>query len=291
MVDWRDFELSKVACSAGELQVRAGGDGPPLVLLHGFPQTHMMWAGVAPELAEHRRVFCFDLPGYGSSDPPASVEAACKRSVAMQLIEAMSELGHERFDIAGHDRGGRVAYRLALDHPQTVSKLAVLDILPTIEYWSRMDAAFAMKIYHWMFLAQAEPLPEQLIGAAPEFFVDHTLASWTLAKDLSCFSSEALEAYHSQAKDPRRVKAMCDDYRAGQSLDAEHDKADQGRRIITCPTLVLWGGAGLAAGAESPLDCWRRWCDDVHGQAIDSGHFIPEENPGATLNALQQFFR
>jgi haloacetate dehalogenase len=204
----------------------------------------------------------------------------------------MSALGHDRFDVAGHDRGGRVAYRMAFDHPDRVARLAVLDILPTWEYWAKMNHAFAMAIYHWPFLAQPYPLPETLIGGAPDYYIKHTLASWTAAKDLSAFAPEALEIYCAQARDPLRLKAMCDDYRAGESIDVEHDEADRAAgRKIACPTLALWGGAGIAAGAATPLDTCQNWCDDLRGEAIESGHFIPEENPAATVAALDAFFR
>ena len=290
MTHWIEFSSRKIKTSAGALHARIGGEGPPLVLLHGFPQTHLMWEKVAPALAEQHQIICFDLPGYGASDAPKDIEAASKRAMAEQIIEAMTTLGHDDFHLAGHDRGGRVAYRMALDHPECVSKLAVLDILPTFEYWSRMDSVFAMKIYHWMFLAQPSPLPETLISGAPDYFIDHTLASWTAKKDLSCFSADALDAYHAQARDPNCVKAMCDDYRAGASFDAMHDEADKGRRTISCPTLVLWGEAGLAAAGETPIPCWQRWCDNVQGKAIDCGHFIPEENPAQTISELSKFF-
>ncbi len=154
-----------------------------------------------------------------------------------------------------------------------------------------MDHSFAMSNYHWAFLAQPEPMPERLIGGAPDFYIDHTLASWTAKKDLSAFSPDALEAYRAQARDQRRLKAMCDDYRAGETLDFSHDRADRGVRKISCATLVLWGDAGIAAKAATPLDTWQEWCEDVRGKAIDAGHFLPEENPTATTNALRSFFK
>ena len=285
------FEERRIATGGGALHALIGGEGPPLVLLHGFPQTHLMWAPIAGRLAATRRVVCFDLPGYGASDPPAGVTGASKRAMAAQIVEAMAALGHERFDLAGHDRGGRVAYRMALDHPDRVARLAVLDILPTWEYWARMDRAFAMKIYHWAFLAQPEPLPENLIGGAPDFYIGHTMASWTAGGNLDAFDGEAMEAYRANARDPARLKAMCDDYRAGATLDREADGADReaGRRIEV-PSLVLWGAAGIAAGSGTPLDVWRDWCVDVSGEGIESGHFIPEENPEATFAALDRFF-
>jgi len=250
-----------------------------------------MWARVAPALCTNRTVICWDLPGYGDSFAPKDVANASKREMAKGVCEAMSALGHERFDVAGHDRGGRVAYRMALDHPERVKRLAVLDILPTWEYWARMNHAFAMAIYHWPFLAQPEPLPETLIGGAPDYYIKHTLASWTATKDLSAFDPDALEAYCAQARNPRQLKAMCDDYRAGESVDVTHDAADKDAgRKIACPTLALWGAAGIAAGAATPLDTWREWCERVQGEPIEAGHFIPEENPAATIAALDRFF-
>ena len=282
------FNSQKIETSGGVVHAVIGGDGPPLVLLHGFPQSYLMWAQVAPALSQSRQVICFDLPGYGESSP---IDSPSKREMATLVCEAMSALGHDRFDVAGHDRGGRVAYRMAFDHPDRVARLAILDILPTWEYWDRMNHAFAMTIYHWPFLAQAYPLPETLIGGAPDFFIKHTLASWTATKDLSAFDADALEAYCAQARDPVRLKAMCDDYRAGESIDVEHDEADRAAgRKIACPTLALWGGVGIAAGAATPLDTWQKWCEDVRGEAIESGHFIPEENPAATVAALDAFF-
>jgi len=291
MAGFDGFEARRIETSGGILHAVVSGDGPPLVLLHGFPQTHLMWVKIASQLAEARQVIAFDLPGYGESTPPETIEGASKRAMATQVIEAMAALGHDRFDVAGHDRGGRVAYRMALDHPERVARLAVLDILPTCEYWAKMNHAFAMAIYHWPFLAQPEPLPETLIGGAPDYYIEHTLASWTAAKDLSAFAPEALEAYCAQARDPRQLKAMCDDYRAGESVDVVHDEADRAAgRKIACPTLALWGGAGIAAGAATPLATWKSWASDVRGLAIESGHFIPEENPEETLAALQMFF-
>jgi haloacetate dehalogenase len=203
----------------------------------------------------------------------------------------MRALGHERFFVAGHDRGGRVAYRLALDRPECVAKLAVLDILPTGEMWRGMDAARAMSIYHWMFLAQPEPLPEMLISKAPRDYVDHTLASWTGAKSLVCFGEPALTSYRAAFADPARVHAFCEDYRAGATLDRQADEADLAAgRKIAAPLLALWGEAGIPASGSNPLDIWRRWALDARGRAVPGGHFLPEEAPEATLSALLDFF-
>lgn len=281
----------RIETAGGTIAATVLGEGPPLLLLHGFPQTRAMWEPVLAPLAAHRRVIIPDLPGYGDSDAPAGPDQAAKRVMAAQFIEMMAALGHARFDLAGHDRGGRVAYRMALDHPQSVNRLALLDILPTSTYWARMDRAFALKIYHWAFLAQPTPFPETLIGAAPDVFLDNTLKSWTATKSLDAFSPDALAAYRRNIRNPARIKAMCDDYRAGADIDVTHDLADEaaGRRI-TCPTLVLWGAVGIAQSAQTPLDVWRGWCDDVRGEAIESGHFLPEENPKATAPALTAFF-
>jgi haloacetate dehalogenase len=211
--------------------------------------------------------------------------------MAGQMVEMMTQLGYDTFDVAGHDRGGRVAYRMALDHPQRVSRLVVLDILPTSDYWAKMDRRFALKIYHWAFLAQPYPFPETLIGAAPDAFVDATLKSWTAARSLDAFAPHALKSYRLNFTDPVRLKAMCDDYRAGAGIDVEHDLHSQetGQRI-TAPTLALWGASGIAQSAETPLDVWRNWCTDVRGEPVRSGHFLPEENPEDTITALRAFF-
>lgn len=285
------FETANVTVGDGTIRIHRHGEGPPVLLLHGFPQNSMLWARVAPRLAERFHVVCADLPGYGGSSPPAGVEGASKRAMAARLVEAMATLGHERFAVVGHDRGGRVAYRMAFDHPDRVARLAVLDILPTWTYWARMDRAFALDVYHWGFLAQPHPMPERLIGGAPDYWIDHTLASWTAAKSLDAFAPDALESYRAQARDPDQLKAMCDDYRAGATLDVDHDAADReaGRRIA-CPTLALWGGGGIAGKAATPLETWREWAEDVRGEGVEgSGHFIPEEAPEACAEALLRF--
>jgi haloacetate dehalogenase len=199
----------------------------------------------------------------------------------------MRALGHDRFAVAGHDRGARVAYRLALDHPDAIAALAVLDIIPTGEVWRRAGAQWALRAYHWPFLAQPHPLPETLIGKDPVFYLDYTLASWAKPRDLSPFAPEALAHYRALLQDPARVHAVCEDYRAGATIDHTLDDADMaaGRRIA-CPTLVLWASHYLAG---SPLEIWRPWCTDVSGAAIASGHFLAEENPQDTLAALVPF--
>jgi len=296
-----------IATSTARIFARVGGAGPPLLLLHGYPQTNVIFHRVAPLLDPHFTLVIPDLPGYGwSAVPHGDVDhtAFTKRAMAAVMVEVMEELGFICFGVAGHDRGGRVGYRLALDSPERVERLAVLDILPTYDYWQRLDRLYGLKIYHWLFLAQPAPLPERLIGADPTFYVDHTLKSWTKHRSLDAFDPRALVHYRAALSDPSRIHAACEDYRAGAHADVDHDAADRaaGKRIA-CPLLALWGGGGLAPAAhapaaadtapdanETPLDVWRRWALDVRGMEIDSGHFLAEENPQATAKALMEFF-
>jgi haloacetate dehalogenase len=279
---------------SGRIFARVGGKGPPLLLLHGFSETHVMWHRVASQLADRFTLIIADLPGYGWSDMPdsdADHTPYTKRAMAQTMVEAMEQLGHVHFALAGHDRGGRVAYRLALDHQGRLSRLAVLDILPTYDYWERMNRLYALKIYHWTFLAQPFPLPEGLIGGNPDFFLKQKMASQTKSKSLEAIDFHALEHYLAPFRDPSRVHAMCEDYRAGAYADFEIDRADHDAgKKITIPMLALWGDAGIASAAATPLDTWKRWATNVRGKPIDSGHFLTEENPDATAAALRDFF-
>ncbi len=288
------FESHWINTSAGKIFARTGGKGPPLLLLHGYAQTNVMWHKAAGELAKHFGLVLPDLPGYGWSAVPearADHSPYDKRSMAAAMVEVMEALGHVRFRLAGHDRGGRVAYRLALDHPGRVERIAVLDIVPTFTMWHGMDHTLAMKVWHWPFLAQPHPLPEMLIGKAPVEYLDWKMASWTKAKDLSAFDPRALAHYHAFFSDPSRIQATCEDYRAGESTDLAHDEADraQGKKI-TVPLIALWGSAGIPS-ESGPLHIWREWATQVSGQPIDSGHFVCEENPDATAAALLAFFK
>ena len=280
--------------SSGRIFARVGGKGPPLLLLHGFSETHVMWHRVAPQLADAFTLIIADLPGYGWSDMPDSDQdhlPYAKRAMARTIVDLMQRLGHVRFALAGHDRGGRVAYRLALDHPGRLSRLAVLDILPTYDYWERMNLLYALKIYHWAFLAQPYPLPETLIGANGEFFLKQKMASQTKTRTLDAIDPGALEHYLAPFRDPLRVHAMCEDYRAGATVDYEIDKADrEAGNKITIPMLALWGDAGIASAAATPLDTWKQWATNVSGSPVDSGHFLTEENPDVTARLLKEFF-
>jgi haloacetate dehalogenase len=281
--------------SIGKIFARVGGSGPPLLLLHGHPQSNVMWHRVAPALAPHFTLVIADLPGYGwSAAPDADAEHApyTKRAMASAMVQAMETLGFARFRLAGHDRGGRVGYRLALDHPGRLEQLAVLDIVTTWDMWHGMDARLAMRAWHWTFLALPAPFPETLIGHDPTFFFDSRARAGAKAKDASIFDPRALAHYHAAYQDPTRIHAMCEDYRAGHTTDLAHDEADrEAGNKIACPVLALWGSSGLPANAGiDALKCWRDWATDLRGFAIDSGHYLPEENPEATARALLEFF-
>ena len=272
-----------------EIHLVVGGHGPPVLLLHGYPETHACWHRLAPALASRFTVVCPDLRGYGESGRPASDlshRAYSKRTMARDQLEVMAQLGFERFSLVGHDRGGRVAYRMALDHPERVTRLAVLDIVPTIETWDRLDRAEGLATYHWFFLAQPSGLPERLIGADPEYFLRWTLRSWAGRRE--GFDERALAEYERAFRDPDVIRATCEDYRAGATVDVEDDTADRGVRRIGCPVLALWANSGSNPRLD-PIAIWRRWADDVEGRGMPCGHFLPEEAPAETLAVLEPF--
>jgi haloacetate dehalogenase len=289
-VAFGQFATAEHALKDARLFVRSGGSGPPLLLLHGFPQTSFIWHRVAPRLAPHFSLVMPDLRGYGRSTGPSPLPDGLnysKRAMALDMVELMAGLGHDRFFVAGHDRGGRVAYRLALDHPQRVRRLAVLDIVPTLDAWDRMDHAGALRSYHWSFLAQPAPMPERLIGADPEFYLTHLLHRW--AGDPASLSAAALADYVECFRRPEVIGASCADYRAGAGVDVEHDRADRdAQRRIACPTLVIWARRYLG---QSPLATWQRWADEVTEAPLDCGHFVAEEQPERCAQALLDFLR
>jgi haloacetate dehalogenase len=289
------FDTVTIQTSRTSVFARWGGSGPPVLLLHGFPETHLMWRAVAPLLAREFTVVCPDLPGYGRSGCPASADdhaPYAKRAMARDLVEVMEQLGFTRFGLAGHDRGGRVAYRLALDHAERVRRLAVLDIVPTLDAWDLADARFAEGYWPWSLLAQPEPLPERLLAGAPDAVVDDALGGWGSIPE--AFDPAVRAAYVAALSDPGHVHAICEEYRAAAALDREHDAGDRraGRRIA-CPLLVLWSAGGPLGGwytaAGGPLGLWRRWADDVRGEAVVAGHFFPEELPDQTAQRLHRF--
>jgi haloacetate dehalogenase len=281
------FQTAFIATSGAGIHLRRGGSGPPLLLLHGHPQTHAMWHRIAPRLAEEYTVVCADLRGYGDSAKPATDEEHrpySKRAMAQDQVEVMEALGFTRFAVVGHDRGGRCAYRMALDHPDRVAALAVLDILPTGEHFRRTGADFALGYWHWFFLAQPHPLPETLISADPDAFY--------LRRGRSMFAPEALSEYRRCFTDPATIHAMCEDYRAAVSIDWPLDEADKasGKRIA-CPVLALWGEEGSLPRWYDVVRVWQDWAQDVSGRGIQCGHYLAEEAPEETLSALLPFLR
>jgi haloacetate dehalogenase len=282
------FVLERIDTGEAQIRVRHGGAGPPLLLLHGHPQTHVMWHRVAPDLAREFTVVAMDLRGYGESSKPPTTEdhePYSKRAMARDAVAVMQRLGFERFAVAGHDRGGRVAYRLALDHPERVTRLATLDILPTYEHFARADMRFGLGYWHWFFLAQPYPLPESLIGADPErFFLGRPNRA-------NVHAPEALDDYLRCYRDPATIHAACEDYRAAATYDYALDAADKraGRRIAA-PLLALWGARAQVGSWYDVLAVWREWADDVRGGPIDAGHFLAEEAPDETYAALRSFF-
>jgi haloacetate dehalogenase len=290
------FSHRMLDIDGGRMSVHVGGKGPPLLLLHGFPQTHLAWLRTAPGFADRFTCIIPDLPGYGESEMPrvdglCAAPAMSKRVMAQQLARMMAALGHARFDVLGHDRGARVAYRMALDTPARVSRIGVIEVIPTADMWRAYDARLALRSWHWSFLAQPAPQPEAMIAAAPDVFLEWALSSWTVAGDLSTFPSSALDSYRAQLRNPACLRAMCDDYRAGAGIDRDHDEEDRAAgRTIKAPLHFVWTANGFPSRAADPVGLWRPWADTVTGAPSASGHFALEEHPDAVLDAFLPFF-
>jgi haloacetate dehalogenase len=285
-----DFEPVQLNISGNPVFVRRYGQGSPLLLVHGFPRTSLMWRFVAPKLAANHTVICVDLRGYGRSGSPLSADdhfPYSKRAMANELVAVMDQLGFSKFDLVGHDRGGRVSYRLALDHPEKVQRLAVLDVIPISEGWGHADSKFAMTYWPWILLSQKAPLPEKYLLGAPDAVFDNPFGQGSFGEEIK---SEYLETY----RDPERVHAICEEYRAAASIDIEHDKKDvaDGRKI-SCPMLHLWAEGGpldtFYGRDGGALGIWRKWADNLQGQSMKGGHFFPEENPEQTIEILRKF--
>jgi haloacetate dehalogenase len=281
------FDTLDVDTGEVRIHARRAGSGPPLLLLHGYPQTHVIWHEIAPALAEDFTVVAADLRGYGGSDKPPTTPdhwPYSKRAMARDQIGLMHALGFDRFHLCGHDRGARVGYRMALDHPERVDRLAVIDIVPTGEAIARANREFGLGYWHWFFLAQPAPLPERLIAADPDAYYTHFNADF--------FDPEAVAAYRRNGEDPAAINAMCEDYRAAMTLDYAHDLADRNMdRRIASPLLALWGGRWHLEDWYDVLAIWRDWAaGDVTGRALDSGHYVVEERPDETLAELRAFF-
>jgi haloacetate dehalogenase len=286
------FTLHEVAISE-TITIRAAtaGKGPPLLLLHGYPQTHVTWRKIAPRLAEHFAVVACDLRGYGDSSKPDGGDRHvnyAKRAMAADQVAVMRAFGHDRFAVAGHDRGGRVAHRMALDHPEAVSRLAVLDIAPTATMYALTDKAFATAYFWWFFLIQPAPLPERLIAADLAYFLRSQIDGQL--KTPGATEPAAFAAYHRCYDDPKAIHALCEDYRAAATIDLEHDAADAEARI-GAPMLALWGGKGTVGALYDVLQSWRDKAVDVRGRALDCGHIPQEERPDETADELIRFFR
>ncbi|GGG58406.1 fluoroacetate dehalogenase [Kocuria dechangensis] len=280
------FDIHVVPVSGAVIHAHSAGDGPAVLLLHGFPQTSHMWHHLAPALAREFAVVAADLRGYGHSR--AHSEDFTFRAMAADQVELMRHLGHERFHVVGHDRGARTAHRLAFDHPGAVLSVTLLDILPTLEVWRSMDAWLMHKYYHWAFLAQGGGLPQRLIGSDPAFFVRHTLQG--ISGTAVDFDPEALQAYEDAAQHPEVVDAWCRDYAAAAGPDREIDEADEHEQR-DMPALVLWGSKGVVGVREDPLALWRRRFPRAVGTAVDAGHFLAEEKPAEVDTAVMDHLR
>ncbi|TDD65011.1 alpha/beta hydrolase [Jiangella aurantiaca] len=285
------FEEFTVTTGHGTVFGRRGGSGAPVLLLHGIPQTHVMWRLVAPELAREFSVVVTDLRGYGSSDAPGGDPEHAEyamRELARDQVEVMDQLGYRTFCVAGHDRGARCAYRAALDHPERIDALAVLDIIPIADAFARANRDFAIGYWVWSFLAAPAPLPERLIAGDPDAFVDHLLDDWADRPEV--FTEDVRAAYRAQFHDPSRVHAICEQYRAAVTHDVVHDEADR-LGGFSCPVLALWSDSGAVARWYDPLEVWRAWARDVSGAAVHAGHFLAEEAPEETTRLIVGFLR
>jgi haloacetate dehalogenase len=296
MAWFEGFPAARFAVNGVEIHARTGGrsDGPPLLLLHGFPQTHALWHRVAKLLGSQFQLVMPDLRGYGDSSKPAGAADHAnysKRVMAQDMAALMRQLGHTHFGLVGHDRGGRVAHRLALDHPHAVSRLCLIDIAPTLDMYAATDMRFASAYYHWFHLIQPSPLPERMIGADPKFYLNWKLGGWG-SRDASFIEAEALREYERCFSDPQAIHGACEDYRASAGIDLEHDRASRAAgQKIGCDSLVLWGERGVVQRLFDPLALWQAQCaGQVSGQMLAAGHFIPEEVADLTGGALRRFF-
>lgn len=285
------FASHDVDVDGVRVHAAVGGSGPPVLLLHGYPQTHLMWHRVAPGLARDHTVVAADLRGYGASGRPAGGNdhaGYAKRAMAADQVGLMAHLGFERFDVVGHDRGARVTHRLCRDHPDRVTRAAVIDIVPTLYVYDHVDRALAQAYHHWFFLSQPDDLPEHLLGGDPEFHVRRCLRAWSQVP--GAFDADVVSEYVRAFADPATIHATCEDYRAGASIDLTHDRDDPS--LVGCPLLVLWGAEGFVGTHYDVLGIWRDAVSDpglVSGQALPGGHFVPEEAPEQTVAALRAF--
>ncbi len=287
------FTQKRLRANGVEINMLIGGSGPPLLLLHGYPQSHLIWHRVAPDLAKQFTVVATDLRGYGSSEKPVGLgdhSNYSKRAMAQDQVEVMRQLGFTSFHLCGHDRGGRVSHRLAIDHPAAVTKLMLLDISPTLTMYENTDMEFARSYWWWFWLIQPAPFPETMVAAAPETYLKKKIG-WGHA-GLEPFTDETYAAYLAHVSDPTTMHGMCEDYRAAASIDLVHDRADRDTcKRIACPVHVLWGEHGVVNRCFKPLEDWRQVANAVSGRTVPCGHYIPEEVPSELLSEMLQFFR
>jgi haloacetate dehalogenase len=283
------FEPRQMTTSGTTINLVKGGDGPPLLVLHGYPQMHVMWHKIAPRLAQDFTVVAADLRGYGDSGKPAADPQHLnysKRAMAQDMVEVMQQLGHESFLLVGHDRGARVSHRLTKDHPQRVKRLALLDIIPTRTMFQIVNKEMATNTFHWFFLIQPYDFPERLIGAAADYFIR---SRFDRVKDPQVFPPEAVAEY-ARCFTPEAIHGMCEDYRAGASIDLVHDEEDFNKKV-TCPLLVLWSATGYVGRTQDVLGVWRDYATDVRGQSLPCGHYLAEERPDETYALLSSFLK
>ncbi len=287
---FEDFRKEKINIDKTEINTVWGGKGEPLLLLHGYPQTHVMWHEVASSLSSNFMVVCPDLKGYGDSSKPSGTKDHSnysKRSISNEMVSLMEKLGFSSFFAAGHDRGGRVLHRMCLDHPKRVRKVCVIDIVPTHHMFTTADKQLATGYYHWFFLIQPDGLPEKMIGANPEYYLREKLRRWSAPK--TQFHPNAVKEYIRCFSDPSAIHASCEDYRAAASIDMKHDEQDSDAKI-ECPLLVLWGNKGFIHRTYDVLSVWKEKALCVLGKSLDCGHFVPEEKPRETTNEFLSFF-
>jgi haloacetate dehalogenase len=283
------FECKRIAVPGAEIAAVIGGSGPPLLLLHGFPQSLVMWHRVAPALAERFTVIAADLRGYGESSVPATEYDHASysfRAMAGDQLAVMTALGFDKFLVCGHDRGARTTHRMALDHPGRVTAAAIMDILPTLFHYENVNRAFATGYYHWFFFIQPFDLPERLLGANPDYFLERTFGRIGRG---GAIDPRAMACYAKAFRDPMRLHAMMEDYRAAASIDLEHDRADKGRKL-SCPVLLLWGGNGVVGRNFDVLGVWKDFTADMRGSALPCNHYLAEEEPEQTAQRLLEFF-
>lgn len=282
-----DFEEATLPVAGSRVHVAVGGTGPPVLLLHGFPETHSTWREVAPELADRFSIVCPDLPGYGDSEPPAGGPASyTKRAMAAAMVELMRQLGHPRFAVVGHDRGALVAFRAALDHPATVTHLGVLDVVPTLDMWESLHGPAGVFAFHLYLLAQPSPFPERLIAADPDRFFGHFFDTWV--KRSEGIPAHVRRHYLTKTRNPAVIEAICHDYRASAFVDHEHDEADRdAEQRIAVPTLAMWQDPDGLTLPFDPREVWRNWASDVQTAVVPCGHFLQEEAPTTVVSALR----